>query len=77
MWIFHNTTLTEAKIDRFCFRFRDEWFRGETPDEYFDRITGLVERDSLNDRKVQILNGVLSQWLTEKEYYSVYDVGAG
>ena len=74
---FHAPTLTAIEIRTLYERYRDSSFRGESSDQYFDRITTLPPEQSFNYQKVQKLNSILSQRLPPKPLWCIYDVGAG
>jgi len=53
--VFHDPQFDGADLEVLYARFRDESFRKETPDAYFDRITGLPSDQSENAAKMEWL----------------------
>ena len=53
--IFNSIQLEESELERLYERFREEEWRRETPDEYFDRITRLPPEESENLEKAQLI----------------------
>jgi len=76
-FVFHSPTLTDDEIAVMYERFRDTDFRKETPDHYFDRITGLPKNESLNYQKVQKLNLLIAKYGPLRQHRTIYDVGIG
>lgn len=72
-FVFHDPRLDEADMATLYNKFRDASFRQETPDEYFDRITGLPPEKSENYAKVQWLKDNLAAMAPGK----VLDIGCG
>ena len=54
-FVYHEPQLDAHDQAVLYSKFRDATYRGETPDEYFDRITGLPPDQSENTQKVQWL----------------------
>ena len=66
--------LNKKDIDYMYANYRSESFRGETPDEYFDRITNYSPEESENHQKVQwIINNINKEWNPSK----IIDIGCG
>lgn len=53
--IFNSIQLEESELERLYKRFREEEWRRETPDQYFDRITRLPPEESENHEKAQLI----------------------
>ena len=69
-------SLTDSALKDLYRHFRDCSFRNETPDEYFDRISGLARGESENEAKVEWLRKHLpSIFLLERA--RVLDIGCG
>lgn len=64
--------LNSIQVSRMYDNYRNEEFRGETPDQYFDRITSYSEKDSENFYKVKHLNSFI-----ETPPDKVLDIGCG
>lgn len=56
-------------------RFRDQEWRNESPDQYFDRITSLPEGESENAQKFRIVGDFTK--LSQRVEGSILDVGCG
>ena len=54
--------------------YRSESFRGETPDQYFDRITGYKPEESENNHKVKWINSLLGKNFSPNK---ILDIGCG
>jgi SAM-dependent methyltransferase len=76
-FIYHTPTLDHEEVLLMYKNFRDTSFRGETPDEYFDRITRIPKEDSFNYKKTLLLNDLMTKFLPEKKKRSLFDVGTG
>lgn len=74
-FIYRNPTLDENDLDVLYKKFRDMSLRGETPDEYFDRITSLPEDQSENFSKLIWIKEFLSEYLPLNG--NILDVGCG
>lgn len=72
----HNSVrLTDSELEQLYKRFRDQEWRNETPDEYFDRITSLPLTESENSKKMDIIE----EWtrIGQRSSGSALDVGCG
>lgn len=79
-FVYHSPTLTSDDEKILYARYRDESFRKESPDAYFDRITSLPPEKSENFMKISRLLQVMKQHslVTEKKkHISVLDIGCG
>lgn len=72
-FVFHDPRLDDADMTTLYNKFRDASFRQETPDEYFDRITGLPAEQSENYAKVQWIKKNLGSKVPGK----MLDIGCG
>jgi 2-polyprenyl-3-methyl-5-hydroxy-6-metoxy-1,4-benzoquinol methylase len=57
--VFNSAQLNKAELRTLYQRFRDQEWRNESPDEYFDRITSLPAGESENHQKVELLRSLL------------------
>jgi SAM-dependent methyltransferase len=74
--LIHNATrLSEQEIAELYARFRNQEWRNESPDQYFDRITSLPDSESENSQKFRIINRATS--VSQRGEGSVLDVGCG
>jgi len=79
-FVYHSPKLTAEDQQILYQRYRDESFRKETPDAYFDRITALPESKSENYQKMRWLFDVCRQkgLLRERDRpWNVLDAGCG
>ena len=76
-FVYHTPSLDEADLKTLYERFRDFSFRGETSDEYFDRITSFPPGESENHRKLNWLAPRLKQHFGATESRSILDIGCG
>lgn len=67
--------LKDSELETLYARFRDEEWRNESPDEYFDRIVSLSETESENFQKFSII-GEFSG-ICQLSEGSVLDIGCG
>lgn len=58
-------------------RFRDQEWRQETPDQYFDRITSLPTSQSENSRKVDLILSLLRELEAGGQGRRMIDIGCG
>ena len=66
--------LNKKDIDYMYENYRSEAFRGESPDQYFDRITNYSPEESENHQKVQwIISNIDQAWNPTK----ILDIGCG
>ena len=66
--------LTTKQIKYMYSNYRSESFRGETPDEYFDRITSYPPEESENLNKSQwIIKNINKEWKPN----TILDIGCG
>lgn len=71
---FSQPLLTSSQLDYMYQRYRDEEFRHETPQEYFDRIASLSNSQSENFNKIKfILDSTSQDYCPE----STLDIGCG
>jgi len=77
---YHNPTLSKRELTRLYDCYRDEFFRKESPDEYFDRITSLPHSESQNYKKTLRLDQLLEKYcgsLKGDKKNCIYDVCTG
>jgi len=74
-FVYHDPQLDEKDQEVLYSKFRDATYRGETPDQYFDRITGLPPEQSENTQKVRWLRERMGARLDAPG--SLLDVGCG
>jgi len=74
-FLYRDPILDSNELEKLYFNFRDSNFRNESPDDYFDRITGLSPQESENFARVNWIKSRLSSRLSEKG--SIYDIGCG
>ena len=77
---YHNPTLSKRELTRLYDCYRDEFFRKESPDEYFDWITSLPHSESQNYKKTLRLDQLLEKYcgsLKGDKKNCIYDVGTG
>ena len=74
----HNSVrLSSAELGDLYDRFRDQEWRQETPDQYFDRITSLPADQSENFQKVELIVGLLGSLEVTDAKRSMIDIGCG
>jgi len=74
----HNSVrLSTQEIRTLYDRFRDQDWRKETPDQYFDRITSLPFYQSENSQKVALILSRLGALSDRVEMQSMIDIGCG
>ena len=66
--------LSKKQLEYMYENYRSESFRGETPDQYFDRITGYKAEDSENYHKVEWINSLLGKNFSPNK---ILDIGCG
>lgn len=72
----HNAVrLSAQETTELYARFRDQEWRNESPDQYFDRITSLPEGESENAQKFRIIKDFTK--LSQRVEGSILDVGCG
>jgi SAM-dependent methyltransferase len=71
--VFNSAQLTKSEMATLYQRFRDQEWRNETPDEYFERITSLPADESENHQKIGLLRGMLDLSYGGK----LLDIGCG
>jgi len=72
----HNSVrLSAAELKILYHRFRDQDWRKESPDEYFDRITSLPVTESENSKKMEIIE----EWtkIGQRSSGNALDIGCG
>lgn len=74
-FVYHDPQLDADDQAVLYSKFRDATYRGETPDQYFDRITGLPPEQSENTRKVEWLRARTAGRLDQPG--TLLDVGCG
>jgi 2-polyprenyl-3-methyl-5-hydroxy-6-metoxy-1,4-benzoquinol methylase len=74
-FIYHNPILDKTDTKNLYLKFRDNSFRNENPDDYFNRIISLPKNESENYYKVAWLNKSLKNFLPPN--FKVLDVGCG
>lgn len=73
----HNSIrLSPQELVTLYERFRDQEWRKESPDEYFDRITALPSAQSENSQKISILKQAAG-WRNLSQGGAVIDIGCG
>jgi len=73
--VFNSVQLEERELELLYQRFREEEWRRESPDQYFDRITGLPSEESENHQKVQLIVQSLGSALASEG--KLLDIGCG
>lgn len=72
----HNSVrLSDSELESLYARFRDQEWRNESPDQYFDRITSLSEAESENFEKFNIIEELTT--ISKLKEGSVLDIGCG
>lgn len=74
-FIYHFPILDEFDTKLLYEKFRDESFRQEDPDQYFDRIISIADDQSENKAKVDLITKVLDEDIDVVK--KVLDVGCG
>jgi len=72
---YHDPQLDEKDTDILYAKFRDESFRNEIADEYFQRIISIPNSESENYAKVEWLSNKIPSYLEKKG--RVLDIGSG
>ena len=72
---YRDPSLDKNDLEVLYAHFRDISFRNETPDQYFDRITGLAAKESENSAKVQWLKARIPKRLANPG--NILDIGCG
>ena len=73
--IYHDPQLEEVETDILYAKFRNASFRGETADEYFDKIISIPKSESENHIKVRWLSDQISNHLNNGG--NILDIGSG
>jgi len=74
--LIHNEMrLSAEETAKLYARFRDQEWRNESPDEYFDRITSLPDAQSENVQKIRVIDEVTG--ISQRSGGRVLDVGCG
>ena len=78
-FVFHQPTLETFELDTLYKNYRNESFRKESPDMYFDRITSLPKNESENYKKTLYIDTLISKYsnFTSNKNLNFYDVGTG
>lgn len=72
----HNAVrLSAQEVTELYARFRDQEWRNESPDQYFDRITSLPNAQSENVQKIRVIDEVTG--ISQRSGGRVLDVGCG
>jgi len=74
----HNSVrLSGEELETLYDRFRDEAWRKESPDQYFDRITSLSPDQSENHQKVDLILSLLDDRRATDTGQLMIDIGCG
>jgi len=78
-FVFHQPTLETIELDTLYKNYRNESFRKESPDMYFDRITSLSKDESENYKKTLYIDSLISKYsnFSNNKILNFYDVGTG
>jgi hypothetical protein len=72
----HNAVrLSAQEVTELYARFRDQEWRNESPDQYFDRVTSLPNAQSENVQKIRVIDEVTG--ISHRSGGRVLDVGCG
>ena len=74
-FVYHDPQLDQSDITVLYSRYRDDSFRNESPNEYFDRITSLPKGESENYAKSEWLCGAIPDFM--KKGGRLLDIGCG
>lgn len=74
-FVYHDPQLDHPDIAVLYSRYRDDAFRNESPNEYFDRITSLPKSESENYAKIEWLCTALPDFM--KRDGRLLDIGCG
>jgi len=72
---YRDPILDDGDLEILYKRFRDISFRNESPDEYFDRITGLPDNQSENVARINWLHKIMPERF--KHGGKILDIGCG
>jgi SAM-dependent methyltransferase len=78
-FVYRDPTLENSEIEILYTRYRDQRFRRESPDEYFDRITSIPDDQSQNFSKTTRIDFLFKTYATQesKPVLRLLDVGTG